>query len=176
MVADSGPIYEVTKMLSKYVGEDKPGNTVWHDSYVRYLDETERAHHLLHISEGLIYDAAGNPFDTADAKNVFSAEGRAIFVMDEHGQLYASKFQQVGEFHHSSLLAGAPIAAAGEMEVKNGKLVLISDKSGHYHPKPFFTKQALHQLKVEGIDLAGVKRDFWAPGSWYLYVAPQWLL
>jgi hypothetical protein len=65
-----------------------------------------------------MYDASGAPFDTSDASTVFSAEGRAIFVMDENGDFYASKSQQVGRFHHSSLAGGEPVAAAGEMKVE----------------------------------------------------------
>ena len=48
-----------------------------------------------------------------NASTVFSGEGKAIFVMDENRDFYASKFQQVGRFHHSSLAGGEPVAAAG---------------------------------------------------------------
>jgi hypothetical protein len=36
-----------------------------------------------------------------------------------------------------------PVAAAGEFKVNGGKLVLISDRSGHYQPKLKFAFQAL---------------------------------
>lgn len=163
MAADLSPNYAVTGMHPEYVGEDEPGNDVWAGSQVPYLSEVERAAHLLSIEGGLIYDALGNLFDTTGAESLFSDEGRAIYVMDQHGNFYASKFHQVGKFHHSSLIAGGPVAAAGEIEVKNGKLVAISDKSGHYRPKRSFTNQALHELKKRGMGLSDVKRDFVAP-------------
>jgi hypothetical protein len=37
-------------------------------------------------------------------------------------------------FHHSSFLAGEPVASAGEIRAKNGVLELVSNASGHYEP------------------------------------------
>jgi len=54
--------------------------------------------------------------------------------MDADGTFYASMEQAVGEFHHSSLVAGDPVAAAGELDVGQGVLEALSDKSGHYRP------------------------------------------
>ena len=71
----------------------------------------------------------------------------AMFVMDAHGDFYASNFQEVRVFHHSSLVAGGEVAAAGELEVINGKLEFINDRSGHYRGTPEFTEQALDRLR-----------------------------
>jgi hypothetical protein len=151
--------YAVTKMKPQYRGEDVEGNRVW-GTPVRYLSQSERRAYEITFQGGKMYDASGAPFDTSDASTVFSAEGRAIFVMDENGDFYASKFQQVGRFHHSSLAGGEPVAAAGEMKVEQGVLILISNKSGHYRPGPTFMEQALDSLSRKGIGTGGVKRDF----------------
>ena len=88
-----------------------------------------------------------------------SGTGRAIFVMDEAGNIYASKVQEVGRFHHSSLLAGKPVAAAGELEIENGVLKTLSDKSGHYQPTREFTQQAIDSLRRQGADMSSMVTD-----------------
>lgn len=52
--------------------------------------------------------------------------------MDGNGNLYASPDQKVGHTHHSSFLGGDPVAGAGEIEVRDGKLVAMTYQSGHY--------------------------------------------
>jgi hypothetical protein len=142
-------------MLSRFKGEHLPNNTVW-GTQVQYLDQAARQAYRLVIRDGNIYDARGQLFDTSAASTVHSGEGRAIFVMDELGTFYASTEQATGRFHHSSLLAGEPVAAAGEIGVVKGKIHLLSDKSGHYYPGSQFTDQALDALKKAGIDTSNI--------------------
>lgn len=58
----------------------------------------------------------------------------------------------VGGRHHSSLLAGENVACAGEMEVRRGKLVTLSNKSGHYQPEPVYLTQVIRVLSDAGVD------------------------
>jgi hypothetical protein len=146
-------------MHPTFIGEHLPGNAVWGGSAVKYLDENERNALKLTFRFGRILDADGQIFDTTGTRALDSNSRRAIFVMDEQGNFFASKFHLVGRFHHSSFLAGAPVAAAGEIEVRKGQLIAISDRSGHYLPRRQFTKQALDELKTRGIDIGQVKRD-----------------
>jgi hypothetical protein len=150
------PKYQTTPMNSQYVGENLPGNRFWSGAQVKYLTQTERANYKLAMHGGKIYDIQGNLFDTSDASSVHSGDGRAIFVMDENGNIYASKHQAAGEFHHSSLSAGQPVAAAGELQVENGVLQAITDGSGHYTPSREFTQQAINELHSRGIDMTFV--------------------
>ncbi len=143
-------------MNTFYAGENLPDNDVWPGSQVKYLSEVERQAFEIRIHNGKLYRADGSPLDTSDASNVFLGAGSAIFVMDENGTFYASKQQKVGEFHHSSLLAGKPVAAAGEIGVITGELMLLSDRSGHYRPSQEFTRQALGALAGAGVDLSNV--------------------
>lgn len=80
--------------------------------------------------------------------------------MDGEGNIYASKYQRIGEFHHSSLVAGNSVAAAGELEVRNGILMLISDKCGHYKPEIEYLEQAMDVLQFQGVDVSAVIRNF----------------
>lgn len=99
--------------------------------------------------------------------------GRAIFVMTTDGKLYAGDMHDEytkggagdpnrGEmkgwiFHHSSFLAGQPVAAAGELEFDDGgHLVSISNASGHYKPSSPFTVQVLRRFSQIGVDISGL--------------------
>jgi|SRR5437870_5164066 len=55
---------------------------------------------------------------------------------------------------HSSLLRGAAVAAAGVMQVVDGKLSLINNLSGHYLPEKSYLEQATTQLRQQGIAVA----------------------
>jgi hypothetical protein len=102
----------------------------------------------LRFSAGKMYtdDAWAIPFDTADLVTHASGPGKAIYVMSKLGNLHVSR-HSVGYRHHSSLLAGQKTAAAGELEVTAGKLLWISNKSGHYRPNLKHFLQVLHILE-----------------------------
>ncbi|MGA4785894.1 hypothetical protein [Nocardia sp. AB354] len=140
-----------TRMMDQYVGEQIPGRR-W-PTGVWYYDDVGRQQFRLRIHEGRIYDAQGRLFDTRSGVSVWNGQGNAIFVMDEHGNLYASLFQQPGVFHHSSFLAGAPVAGAGELVVINGELQLITDSSGHYRPGHDYTLQVVDRLRAMGVPI-----------------------
>ncbi|MBF4995792.1 hypothetical protein IRT45_01320 [Nocardia sp. BSTN01] len=137
--------------MDQYVGEQIPGRR-W-PTGVWYYDDVGRQQFRLRIHEGRIYDAQGRLFDTRSGVSVWNGQGNAIFVMDEHGNLYASLFQQPGVFHHSSFLAGAPVAGAGELVVINGELQMITDSSGHYRPSHGYTLQVVDRLRAMGVQI-----------------------
>lgn len=58
---------------------------------------------------------------------------QALFVVDRYGNWYASEAQP-GVINHSTLCRGQPILCGGMMEVHNGKLISITNNSGHYQP------------------------------------------
>ncbi|MFB7724463.1 hypothetical protein [Nocardia sp. NPDC056100] len=142
-----------TSMDRRYLGEQLPGNSVWPGQQVTYLNAEERQRFQLFIRDGKMYDADGNLFDTALAASHWNGAGKAIFVMDKNGSIYASLYHGPGEFHHSSFLAGAPVAGAGELQVANGELRLITDASGHYRPGPDFTKQVIEEMRRQGLTI-----------------------
>ncbi len=160
------PEYDVIDMDPQYEGEHLPGNARF-GTPVEYLDEVQREDFRLHVDEdGFLRDANDRLFDTSDAGTAQHPNGgRAIFVMDENGRIYASKEHIPGEFHHSSFLSGQPVAAAGELGVKDGKVHLISNQSGHYKPgeeamgqfmRHLFKREGAH-LDLENFDLRLIK-------------------
>lgn len=162
---------QTTELLPKYSGgggahlpETVKGNPVF-GSPVKYLSPAEQKAHQLTIRRGKLYDAQGKPFDTSKGYSWQSGENRAIFVMDPKGSLYASNLHAPGHFHHSSLLAGRPVAGAGELEVQNGVLKGLSNLSGHYRPSPALDAQVARQLERKGVDLRKVVRETFDPNA-----------
>jgi hypothetical protein len=153
-------------MDPQFSNENIPEKSPWGPGRaVKYLDATQREQLRLTVRNGLLYDANGNLFDTRSGGTLWSGEGRAIFVVDENGNIYASTFQQAGFFHHSSILAGRPVAGAGELQVVDGRLELISDNSGHYTPTRQYTQQTVNYLRSLGISIDDGQIEFHAPGQ-----------
>jgi hypothetical protein len=78
--------------------------------------------------------------------------GRFNYVMDSDGLIYAHP-NGINFLHHSSFLAGQPVAAAGSMEVYRGRLKFIDNNSGHYWPTIRHLRQMLRELNSRGTDL-----------------------
>ncbi|NBE80766.1 WXG100-like domain-containing protein [Micromonospora rubida] len=159
-----GPRMPTQQMNPHYRTETDPTKPPFPGQSVRYLDDAEReAHRVVVGRDGQLYRSDGTLFDTTAGSSVHAGGGgRAIFVMDERGNLYASNYQAVGDFHHSSFLGGQPVAGAGEIEVVNGRLQLLTDRSGHYMPGRSFTDQVAANL-----------RDAGAPPFRTSYMAPK---
>ena len=159
--ASAGPRFATTPLRPEFRGEQVPGNPVWRGSHVAYLGATARARFALHARAGLLYTADGALFDTTAASTLWSPTGgRAIFVMDADGVLYSSPRHLLGRFHHSSFLAGGPVAAAGELVARGGRILLVSDHSTHYRPARRFTQQILDSLRAHGIPTDTVSIEF----------------
>ncbi len=159
-IADSGkvpvhpplaghPPMPVKSMGSHYIGEQIPDNKIWFGSHVHYLSERELAQHRLVSHDGKLYDTTGKLFDTSES----ALKGHAIYVMDDQGNLYASNYHEVGQFHHSSFLGGKPVAGAGHITVKDGEVVMMDNKSGHYTPGKEFADRVKNELIRQGVQL-----------------------
>jgi hypothetical protein len=146
------------EILDQYKGENDASNPnrYFRPNTVEYLSSEDLEKHRLFVKDGLIYSARdGLPFDTTSAGTVWN-QGRAIYVVDQHGNLYASLVQQVGRFHHSSFLGGKPVASAGEIEVRDGVLNMINRKSGHYQPDEEQLSRIRGILEEQGLDTSSI--------------------
>jgi uncharacterized Zn-binding protein involved in type VI secretion len=124
---------------------------------VKYLSDTERAAEKLIVKRDVdgvvkLFKADGTPFDTSKAVNARGGP-RAIYVMDTNGNLYASNYQKVWEYHHSTLGQGKDVAGAGNIEVQNGVVKYIDRGSGHYKPHPEHLQQTVDELRLKGLDI-----------------------
>ncbi|WP_157171065.1 hypothetical protein [Nocardia araoensis] len=150
--------FETVNLDPKYAGEDKPGNTVFPGFQVKYLTEDERRHYEIRVVDGKLYNAENEPYDTYDAKGYWGAIGTATFVMDQNGRLYSSLISEPGRFHHSSYLAGEPVAGARIIHVENGTLKrLWADDAGHYKPSRSMAVQVVRHLRNLGVSMDDVK-------------------
>ncbi|GEM31564.1 hypothetical protein NN3_25710 [Nocardia neocaledoniensis NBRC 108232] len=156
--------YATTPIHDNFRGEHLPGNSVWGGTQVAYLTPEERERYRLTAYNGLLIDARGQLLDTSNARTLWSpAGGRAIFVMDSNGVLYSSPNHVLGEFHHSSFLAGEPAAGAGEIEARYGQVRLISDHSSHYRPARRFTEQVVDSLARQGVRVDDLVVEYHSP-------------
>lgn len=127
-----------------------------HRMSVEYLksDEARKPYKLSVNGQGLLLQN-GALFDTTNMSTVFSGKGWAIYVVTPDGDIYAAT-HKLSAFHHSSLLAAADVAGAGELQVTKGKIVSISNKSGHYLPGMIHLVQTLDALKTMKADTTGL--------------------
>ena len=151
------------KMKSKYLGEDKVDPLkdfdVWSWPHsVKYLDEFKRLKYKVKFKDGKIIDADGKLIDTSGAGLIDEPSGKAIFVMDSKGNIYLSNTHSHKLFHHSSLVSGEPVSAAGEIKVVKGVIKEINISSGHYEPTLELNKQMIPIL--EGYNINTKKINF----------------
>lgn len=149
-----------------HMGTSLPSTTFYADTpekrapYTRQFD-----------SQGKMSSASdGSKLDTIGAERpaAIGAKGdRHIFAMDGEGQFHttdaikenkqrgqaaaASGASQQERFHHSSFLAGQDVAGAGEMQVRDGQVELVSDTSGHYQPGSKQMMQTVQQLEKNNV-------------------------
>jgi hypothetical protein len=162
--------YDGKPMLDRYRFETDgthPANP-FRPRAVNRLSDADRDAYRVYVDDNGIMRSAkdGAPFDTRTGATAHSGGGRAIFVMDEQGNIYASNYQEVGVFHHSTLGNGQPVAAAGELSVVDGRVQHVTAASGHYQPGPAQMQQFVNELGRNGIDNVPVY-DFTGTNRWF---------
>ncbi|MDN7143753.1 hypothetical protein KC131_24180 [Pseudomonas sp. JQ170] len=122
---------------------------------VKYLGWHQREEKQLHIKNGVFYNSLGERFHTGTMQTNAAGAGWGIYVRDPANKIYAHS-HKVHAFHHSSFLSGAPVNSAGEIAVHSGKLIGITNKSGHYQPELRHFLGMLDYLHAQGVVLSGV--------------------
>ena len=146
-----GSTHRLYHLLEKYRGEEQLG--------VKYFSTEERRQYRVSVKNGLLCDHTGHPLDPElDLPQFAHRNGKAIFVIDPKRQIWITFDQRYGKVHHSSLLAGRPVIAAGELVIEHGQLLSISNASGHYKPDPESLDVAWHILKELGVILSQTER------------------
>jgi hypothetical protein len=59
--------------------------------------------------------------------------------------------EEVKAVHHSTAVAGGPVAGAGQIKVQNGLITELDDSSGHYQPQADQLLQTLEWLRQQGM-------------------------
>lgn len=120
---------------------------------IKYFSETERKQFEVTVQEG--------PLRYSNGQNVTDG----IFVLNARCELYVypeiwNKFLPDHVFvRHSSLTQGAPVAAAGQIQLVKGLVQSVNNQSGHYHP-PFEALQSvLECLKKKGVETSTIRLE-----------------
>jgi hypothetical protein len=135
------------------VSTDKDGNITKIQKLVVVYDRDAEKQGMTQVQfqGGRLY-LKGQPLKTDNMVTHFSGPGKAIYVLSVEGNLHVAS-HVVGHRHHSSLLAASTAAGAGEIEVRNGHVTWISNKSGHYRPTIYHMLQTLHLLQKKGVPM-----------------------
>lgn len=139
-------------MLPRYQMSRQYGGS---ESKVKYLSHIELSKYELSVRNGLFYDAKNRLYNSGQRVLCFGHHD-SIFVISPQGRIYACRHAVPGRFHHSSFLQGRPVATAGEVIIKQGRLKAISYMSGHYQPNTHHFNQGLNFLKNQGVSMQSV--------------------
>jgi hypothetical protein len=114
---------------------------------VQYDDQAAQERSLVLVGGSKLFrnDDKSTPVDTKQSSTFHSGLGAEIFVVGMGNDIHMSS-HKIGKFHHSSLLGGATVSMAGEMQVTDGRIDWVSNKSGHYSPTVVQLQQFLHHL------------------------------
>jgi len=127
---------------------------------VTYLAPEEREEYGVDIVGGVFrWAESGDLVHTGGMTTHFSGAGHAIWVCSAERRFYCAD-HVAGSFHHSSFLGGVPVMGAGEWAIDRGRLVIISNKTGHYRAGFEEMFRVMLRLSANGVDLSSVK-VFW---------------
>lgn len=110
-----------------------------------------------------------------------SKPDRHIFTMDQEGKFHTADAIKENEdrgqhaldqslpmqerFHHSSFHGGKDVAGAGELQVRDGQIELVSDTSGHYQPGSKQMMQTVQQLENNNVQTERLGVEFVGKGG-----------
>jgi hypothetical protein len=136
------PRYKVKAMDKEYLTEDVTPHPMFGKTEpMKYFTPEERVRYKVQVKDGLLYDNTGKLLDFGPKR---------LFVMSGDGDIYVGP-DLYGVYHHSSILAGKPVAAAGEISVENGRIIAVSKASGHYMHEDEYIRQFIKELARLGV-------------------------
>jgi hypothetical protein len=137
---------------------------------VHHFSEQELEARLLNFRDGLIFLGSNErPLSTTDPlqrlrmgpKHLF-ADGFWDFIMTADGQIYVTP--EGFTIKHTSLSLRANAAAAGRIQIINGRVRKIDNMSGHYFPPAEALAQILFELNKNDVPIQQIRvRDIQEP-------------
>lgn len=116
--------------------------------YEYYLNEEQRE------ARRFTFDQDGNTVLPDGRKLVMTKNNHSNqmnYVMDSAGNFYLFDEFTCPKIRHGSLLAGAPVSGAGNLEINDGRITYIDSDSGHYPSSSVF-KYVHQNLKEHHAD------------------------
>lgn len=116
-----------------------------------YLTPEQRKAHELHAdTDGLLHDAGHKPME-GSVGYAMDADEKKLYAFKTNTKKDDPNTKQELRTHHSSMLAGADVTGAGEITFHNGRIVGISNASGHYKPRTSHLLQTIETLLKQGL-------------------------
>ncbi|MBN1995248.1 MAG: hypothetical protein JW953_21340 [Anaerolineae bacterium] len=121
LVGKTGRTYLFHKrLLQNFEGEELGEVPPFRTKYLK--TEAERVPFEVFVKDGLLVHPDGTPVNTTS----LIGGSNTIFVMDpQGGRIFIKADPTRFEFHHSTFLAGQPVAAAGDLDVVNGVITRV---------------------------------------------------
>jgi len=162
-------------MFGRDILAEKLKQDIWENS-ARYIDASELVKYRLQFKRGLAYmtnwyeKGAKPKLVLADSKHG-APEGKhfypeteadfAGFVMGMSREIYMNKHEtraagSRASFYHSSYYAGKGVLCAGTIKIQNGRVVAISNGSGHYAPRTSELMTLINTLSMHGVPMRNV--------------------
>lgn len=116
----------------------------------------DRAEYRVNIYRGKVVKE-GNVFSTTKMPS-HDKKGFAAYTLNTNGELSTFTHNRMcDQVAHSTMNAGVPVVAAGEIQIENGVLKKISTHSGHYRPTLFNVYRLLEHLSNRGMYISQAK-------------------
>lgn len=168
--------------LSAAFGRDlsRHGEKLDYESrFAQYLSSTDRAKYRIHFNGGIAQQMQwwlnNTKVVNADSKNGYVDNlgwraGHAGYALSLGGDFFSGLHiggapGQGTNFYHSSYMGGDTVRCAGTWKIVNGKLLEITDSSGHYQPTIQHMLGCIETLKGHGVDLSDVKIFLMSQGN-----------
>jgi hypothetical protein len=169
----------------EWVDANKPG--VKNLPSVEYLAPDQRWRYLCIFGDdkrtyryptqltGRAKDEPPELLSTIHMSTAHSGECFGIWVCSPRGAFYTAS-HKVSEFHHSSFLAGGRVLAAGEWVISGGKVLLVTNKTGHYAATAANIYSAL-KLLADRLDVSRtvVAIKDWSTNAIRYFAAPEFI-
>ncbi|HZT37287.1 MAG TPA: hypothetical protein VFA28_05275 [Bryobacteraceae bacterium] len=123
---------------------------------LEYADDDLRAQYAVYVGKNKFkWDETNMPIDTQGC-TYGDPPRSALYAADLGGNFYCRVYDQTlenrGWFAHSSFLAGENALCAGTMKIRYGRLIEISNLSGHYQPRREHLADACTAILEHGYD------------------------
>ncbi|MFK0224037.1 hypothetical protein ACIQWN_38410 [Streptomyces vinaceus] len=152
------------------------------DAYLYAQDANSLDEHAVIAIDGLVRYSDGRVVESgrwgwvipeADQQRLFLFQDDSTMVLEQSAdgageafwtllprhwkEVQAMGFVKWSAIHHTSHIAEAPATGAGMLHIKDGRIVKITDESGHYRPTLADMQRSLKALGRCGFNLEGVE-------------------
>lgn len=131
------------------------------------LSDEERKERRITVNNSMLFDNKGKVVDTSSDKSK-GKEGMKAFVLGKDEDLYTfthgaeegrKRDNKAVSTLHGTVLDERPVAMAGMMEIKSGKITKITYNSGHYRPNELDMYRCVQILQKQGVLAEGCMID-----------------